>query len=88
MGFVLEPEEATAWIEADPRNAEILFPYLNGEDLNSRPDGSPSRRVIDFNERAEYDAQRFHEPWNHVEQHVRSMRTKNNATKYPRMVHE
>ena len=25
-----------------------LFPYLNGEDLNSRPDQSPSRWVINF----------------------------------------
>ena len=58
MGFVLEPDEAQAWIEADPRNAEVLFPYLNGEDLNSRPDASASRWVIDFNERSEDEAQR------------------------------
>ncbi|MGH7746840.1 MAG: type IIL restriction-modification enzyme MmeI, partial [Candidatus Dormibacteria bacterium] len=88
MGFVLEPEEATAWIEADPRNVEILFPYLNGEDLNSRPDTSPSRWVIDLGERAKEDAKQFHEPWTHLEQHVRPVRAKNDATKYPRMVHE
>ena len=40
MGFVLDPDEAQAWIAEDPRNAEVLFPYLNGEDLNSRPDCS------------------------------------------------
>ncbi|MFS0912355.1 DNA methyltransferase, partial [Microbacterium sp. 179-I 3D2 NHS] len=34
MGFVLEPDEAQEWIAADARNAEVLFPYLNGEDLN------------------------------------------------------
>ena len=38
MGFVLEPEEAQRLIEKDPRNRDVLFPYLNGEDLNSRPD--------------------------------------------------
>ena len=48
MGFVLEPEEAKALIEKDPRNKDVLFPYLNGEDLNSRPDQSPSRWVINF----------------------------------------
>ncbi|HEX2915467.1 MAG TPA: DNA methyltransferase [Chloroflexia bacterium] len=48
MGFVLEPEEAQALIAKDPRNKEVLFPYLNGEDLNSRPDQSPSRWVINF----------------------------------------
>ena len=36
MGFVLEPEEAQALIAKDPRNKDVLFPYLNGEDLNSR----------------------------------------------------
>ncbi len=48
MGFVLEPEEAQTLIEKDPRNQDVLFPYLNGEDLNSRPDQSPSRWVISF----------------------------------------
>ena len=48
MGFVLEPDEAQALIDKDPRNADVLFPYLNGEDLNQRPDQSPSRWVINF----------------------------------------
>jgi hypothetical protein len=48
MGFVLESEEARRLIEMNPRNKDVLFPYLNGEDLNSRPDQSPSRWVINF----------------------------------------
>lgn len=48
MGFVLTPEKAQALIDKDPRNKDVLFPYLNGEDLNSRPDQSPSRWVINF----------------------------------------
>jgi len=48
MGFVLTPEEAQKLIEMDSRNKDVLFPYLNGEDLNSRPDQSPSRWVINF----------------------------------------
>ena len=48
MGFVLEPDEARRLIDKDPRNKDVLFPYLNGEDLNSRPDQSPSRWVINF----------------------------------------
>jgi len=50
MGFVLEPEEAEALIRKDPRNMDVLFPYLNGEDVNSRPDQSPSRWVINFHD--------------------------------------
>jgi hypothetical protein len=48
MGFVLEPDEAEALIAKDPRNADCLFPYLNGEDLNSHPEQQPSRWVINF----------------------------------------
>ncbi|MBK8393837.1 MAG: hypothetical protein IPL26_01130 [Leptospiraceae bacterium] len=48
MGFVLEPEEAEILIKKNPKNKNCLYPYLNGEDLNSRPDQSPSRWVIQF----------------------------------------
>jgi hypothetical protein len=48
MGFVLTPEEAQALIIKNPRNKDVLFPYLNGEDLNSRPDQSGSRWVINL----------------------------------------
>lgn len=47
-GFVLEPAEAEALIARNPKNRDVLFPYLNGEDLNSRSDQSPSRWVINF----------------------------------------
>ena len=48
MGFVLTPEEVQALLAKDNRNSDCLFPYLNGEDLNRRPDQSPSRWVINF----------------------------------------
>ena len=50
MGFVLEPEEAQALIDKDPKSKDVLFPYLNGQDLNSSPDQSPSRWVINFHD--------------------------------------
>ena len=73
-GFILEPEEAQEWIAEDPRNAKVLFPYLNGEDLNSRPDCSASMWVVDFNERGQDEAQRYQMPWQHVLNKVRSER--------------
>jgi hypothetical protein len=48
MGFIMTPETAQQLIAKNPRNADVLFPYLNGEDLNSRPDQSASRWVINF----------------------------------------
>lgn len=47
-GFILEPCEAKALIEKNPKNKDVLFPYLNGDDLNNNPDQSPSRWVINF----------------------------------------
>ena len=73
--FILEPEEAQEWISEDPQNAKVLFPYLNGEDLNSRPDCSASRWVVDFNERGQDEAQRYKMPWQHVFNKVRSERS-------------
>jgi hypothetical protein len=41
MGFVLELEEAQTLIDRDQKNKDVLFPYLNGQDLNSNPNQSP-----------------------------------------------
>ncbi|MBQ9454448.1 MAG: hypothetical protein IJU53_02115 [Thermoguttaceae bacterium] len=48
LGFTMSEEETQAYIKKDPKNAEVLFPYLNGEDLNSDPQQKPSRWVINF----------------------------------------
>ncbi|MDP9316379.1 MAG: restriction endonuclease, partial [Chloroflexota bacterium] len=48
MGFVLQPEEAQYLIDKDPRNKDVLFPFINGEDLTTNPDQSPSRWAINF----------------------------------------
>lgn len=48
LGFTLEPEHARTLIARDPRNGEVLYPYLNGRDLNSSPSQSPSRWIINF----------------------------------------
>src|SRR5262249_33707913 len=45
MGFLLQPEEVQLLIEKHAINRDVLFPYLNGVDLNSAPDQSPSRWV-------------------------------------------
>ncbi len=49
-GFILKPEDAYALITKSAHNGDVLFPYLNGEDLNSRFDQSPSRWVINFHD--------------------------------------
>ena len=74
MGFVLDPDEAQEWIAADARNAEVLFPYLNGEDLNQRPDASASRWVVDFNDWSEERARAYVLPYHRLFDRVKPER--------------
>lgn len=48
LGFTMSEGDAKRFIEADARNAEVLFPYLNGDDLNSSPEQKASRWIINF----------------------------------------
>lgn len=48
MGFTMSPEEAQALIDKSPRNADVLFPYLNGKDLNQSPTQAAPRWIINF----------------------------------------
>jgi hypothetical protein len=50
QGFILDPAEAQRLLEQDDANSDVIFPFLTGEDLNSRPDQSPSRFVINFHD--------------------------------------
>ncbi|MBF0238122.1 MAG: restriction endonuclease [SAR324 cluster bacterium] len=76
-GFVLEPKEAQRLIAQNPKNKEVLFPYLNGEDLNSRPDQSPSRWVINFFDWPEEQARQYPECFQIVEEKVKPEREMN-----------
>ncbi|MFG2648949.1 Eco57I restriction-modification methylase domain-containing protein [Streptomyces sp. NPDC048436] len=78
QGFALDPEEAAAWVQADAETADVVFPYLNGEDLNSRPDLTATRWVIDFNDRAESQAARYSAPYQRVRERVMPERQKIN----------
>ena len=56
-GFFLEPDEAAALIKADPRNREIIFPYMIGRDLVEA--GKPTRWIIDFGKRDQFAARSY-----------------------------
>ena len=66
LGFTVTPEEAHALIAEDPRNAQVLFPYVNGADLNRRPDSSASRWIINFFDWPLERAERYHAPMERV----------------------
>jgi methylase of polypeptide subunit release factors len=49
-GFLLSPAEAGAMISSDESYRDVLYPYMSGEDVTSRPDQQPSRWVINFHD--------------------------------------
>jgi hypothetical protein len=64
MGFTFDDEAAAKGtasslddmrrlIEKDPRNAERIFPYIGGEEVNNDPKQEHHRYVIDFGEKNE-----------------------------------
>lgn len=69
-GFVLSPADANRMLDADPKNADVVFPYLNGQELNYDPDQNPSRYVINFWDWPEDRAREYPEPFQWIEQNV------------------
>ncbi|MDN3935681.1 N-6 DNA methylase [Arthrobacter sp. YD4] len=81
-GFVLDPAQASDWIARSAKNAEVLHPYLNGEDVNSRPDCSASRWAIDFDHAPLETAETYALPMHRVREEVLPERLKNNRKVY------
>jgi hypothetical protein len=78
LGFTMEPEVAKMAIENDSRNSEVLFPYLNGQDLNQNIGGTASRWVINFHDWSEEKASTYPEWYNQVRRLVKPERENNN----------
>ncbi|MEV5826050.1 type IIL restriction-modification enzyme MmeI [Spirillospora sp. NPDC052242] len=76
-GFVLEPEKAQELIAKDPRNKDVLFPYMGGEDINSRWDLSAPRWVINFHDWDEGRARTYRDCFEIVERQVKPFRAQN-----------
>lgn len=79
MGFVLTSDEARRMLDADPKNVEVIFPYINGEDLTSHPRQQPSRWVINFWDWSEQKAREYQLPWRWIEERVKPERQRRDA---------
>ena len=88
MGFILTPEAREAMVGANRRNADRIRPYLGGDEVNSSPTHDFDRFVIDFGELDEAEAKQWPDLYAHLRVHVHPERSKKDAKKYPRMVHE
>lgn len=76
-GFLVDPERASELIGANSRNRDVLFAYLNGKDVNTRPDSSASRWVINFHNWDESRAKSYPECYEQVYRLVRPERANN-----------
>jgi len=62
-------------IEKNPRNQEVIFPYIGGEEVNTSPTHAHHRYVINFSERSEEECRRrWPELMAIVEQKVQPLR--------------
>ncbi|MGH3187546.1 MAG: Eco57I restriction-modification methylase domain-containing protein [Streptosporangiaceae bacterium] len=74
IGFVVGPLEAEELLSNNPRNRDVLFRYLNGEDLNSRPDCSARRWIINFGHSTLMEASAYPECLDRVRRLVKPAR--------------
>ena len=75
QGFTMSPDEARALIAKDPRNEEVLFPYLSGEDLNQSPTQTAPRWIINFHDWPIQKATKYPDCFAIVEEKVMPERT-------------
>jgi hypothetical protein len=77
MGFMLTPEEREALIAKDQRNAERIFPYLGGEEVNTSPTQMFDRYVISFGQMSLEEAEAWPDLIQIVRDKVKPDRDKN-----------
>jgi len=77
-GFLLTSKEVDALIQVDPRNREVIFPVINGREINNAPDQIPQRSVINFHDWSEEKARTYPEPFRIVEELVKPVRSTQN----------
>jgi len=65
-GFLLTFDEATQMMRRNAKNAEILFPFLIGEELIANKDSQPERMVIDLQPRDVFEAGVYKEVMDHL----------------------
>ena len=89
-GFVLEASVAAQLLLGNSRCQEVVFPYIIGEDLNSRPDTSPSRWAINFGQQSLEDARQYPTCFEIVERLVKPYRetVKTESTRKNWWLHE
>jgi hypothetical protein len=77
MGFTLTPDERDKLVAKNPKNAERIFPYLGGEEVNSSPTQSHDRYVISFGQMELAEAEKWPDLIRIVREKVKPERDQN-----------
>ncbi len=68
-GFEVSKSEADAMVASDPKSAEVIRPFVNGNSLNGlAPLYARDRRIIDFGTMSQDEARKYKIAFAHVEQ--------------------
>ena len=88
-GIATPLSEMHRMIDKSPLNGTAIFPYIGGQEVNTRPTHAHHRYVIDFGERDDVDCLRiWPDLFAIVKRNVKPERITKDARKYPRMVNE
>ncbi|HEX4334346.1 MAG TPA: type IIL restriction-modification enzyme MmeI [Polyangiaceae bacterium] len=79
-GFVLDEEDGLAFLRKHPEEANVVRPFLVGDDLNNSPEQRAQRYVIDFRDMTLDEARRFPHALAIVERDVRPKRERLKTT--------
>ncbi|MDQ3264468.1 MAG: N-6 DNA methylase [Myxococcota bacterium] len=82
MGFTLTPERREELVRRNPRNAERIFPYIGGEEVNTHPEQRFDRYVINFGDMNLEEAEKWPDLMEIVRREVKPERDRNNREGY------
>jgi hypothetical protein len=84
-GFLLSHSDAQALIKVEPRLSMVIFPTINGQELNGEPDQAPGQSAINFFDWSEEKARSYGAAFARVEELVKPVRaTDKRATRRER----
>lgn len=77
-GFLLSYQKRDRLVAADPKNAEVIFPVINGKEVNNDPEQKPGRCIINFFDWSREHAETYSDPFEIVLNKVKPVRAKDN----------
>jgi hypothetical protein len=81
-GFLLTHDEAETMKEREKHASDVIFPVINGQEVNSHPEQLPGRQVINFFRWSRDEAAEYRGAFARVEQLVKPVRARDNRAIY------